>query len=120
MNVKKKNVCISEVANKMSYIDFIKKYSGSDTYPDKDKIVEYLLSGELYGQTSWRNPATGRGEGVNIWSDGAWVWDDVFTECVQHNNLRICDSFLQHMKDNNWIVTEIDLEDPKIFEKFSE
>ena len=48
---------------------------------------------------------------------GEWIWDDVLTLNVISKNLRIDDSFLQHMKDNNWEVPELDLDDPKTFEE---
>jgi len=73
-------------------------------HPDKDKILNYLWSGALYGETSYRNPDTGEWEGVSIQTDGEWEWDDLLMLYVKCKNVKIPDSFLQHMKDNNWEV----------------
>jgi hypothetical protein len=91
------------------HIDNKRLFKGNP-HPDKDKIVVYLLSGELEGQTSIRNPVTGQGKGLNIWTDGEWKWDDFLIENVKINNWKIDDSFLQHMKDNYWEVPELYLD----------
>ena len=86
-----------------------KRLFKGNPHPDKDKIVNYLRSGELEGQTSFRDPVTGQWEGLNIWTDGEWEWDDLLIESIQFSNWKIDDSFLQHMKDNNWEVPELDI-----------
>jgi len=111
--MKKKNACMLYRINDK---DFIERLSSGAPYPDKDKIVEYLLSGELYGQTSVQDKVAGRGRGTSLWTDGQWVWDDILIEFVNRKNLKIGNCFLQHMKDNNWTVPEIDLTDPKTYE----
>lgn len=93
-----------------------KRLFKGNPHPDKDKIIDYLRSGELYGQTSAQDHVTGEWEGVDIWTDGEWIWDNLLIENVQFSNWKIADSFLQHMKNNNWEVPELDLDDPKTYE----
>ena len=109
----KKNACMRYRFNDK---DFIERLSGAGDFPNKDNIVNYLRSGELFGQASVQNKTTGMREGVNIYTDGEWIWDNVLTEYVLLKNFKIGESFLHHMKNNNWKVPELDLDDPTIYD----
>ena len=95
----KKNACLYHYYKKW------KEWPTNDSpHPDKDKILNYLYSGALYAQTSYRNPDTGEREGVSILTDGEWEWDCLLRLLVECKNFKIDDAFLQHMKDNNWEI----------------
>jgi len=88
----------------------IESLSNDNPHPDKDKILDYLVSGEWDGQicSAW-NSIFGEYESVFLWTDGEWIWDEYLITYFRDKNFKIPDAFLQHMKDNNWIV-------PKTFE----
>ena len=111
--MKKKNACL---VYRLDDTDFIKKISAGSPHPDKKRVLDYLHSGEIFGQTSAYDPTTGEPRGDNLWTDGEWVWDDLLTEQVFLRNFKIDDSFLQHMKNNNWEVPEIDFDEIKDYE----
>ena len=99
--MEKKNACIGS-----NYSDSLFKYLSSDNpHPDKDKILTYLVSGEWDGQrcSAW-NSISGEYESVSLWTDGEWVWDEYLITYFRYNNFKISDAFLQHMKNNNWVV----------------
>ena len=53
---------------------------------------------------------------MSFWTDGVWEWDDILIKYVLRKNLKIDDSFLLHMKDNNWTVPELNINDPELYE----
>ena len=90
--------------------------------PDADKILDYLYSGALISEAyvvskrgeSWKEPD----EGFRTihYTDGVWVWDNLLIDFVRYKNFRIDDEFVQHMRENQWQVPEIDMNDPKTYE----
>ena len=134
--MKKKDACLLYHTDDRGSIE---SHCSKEPYPDKDKVLHYLLSGELYGQTKgWRPYATSdinlirlerledgtrvqgntisEWETISIWTDGEWIWDNILLNYVEFKNFKIDDSFLQHMKNNQWQVPELDLDDPKLYE----
>jgi len=83
----------------------IKSLSNDNPHPDKAKILDYLVSGEWDGQicSAW-NSIFGESESVFLWTDGEWVWDEYLITYFRDKNFKIPDDFLQHMKNNNWLV----------------
>jgi len=111
--MKKKNACLHDSFNDTA---FIKRLCQEPPHPDKDKIIDYLESGVLFGQTSVHDNMNGESFGTTILTDGTWIWDNLLTEYVENRNLKIEDAFLQHMKNNQWEVPELDMDDPRTYE----
>ena len=111
--MKKKSACLSDRFNDKG---FIKRLSGGTPHPDKDKIIEYLRSGVLWGQTSVYDQTTGQKEDVSILTDKEWLWDNLSIEQFILEDFQFGDSFLQHMKSKNYEFPELDPKDPKIYE----
>jgi len=111
--MEKKRECIYYRRDLKAYIE---SNSYSESPPNKDKILDYLNSGELYAQSSYYDPDYNQGMGTTLYTDGEWVWDDVLIKYFQRNSIKISEPFLLHMESKNWILPELDIFDPTIYE----
>lgn len=110
---RKKNACLSHRFHDKS---FIEKQRSKTPHPDKDKIIDYLMSGEVVGESSMFDEEAKKHVGTTIRTDGVWRWDDVLRSEVHLKNFQIGEPFLNHMKENNWEVPELDLDDQRTFD----
>lgn len=92
--------------NRPSMLDYINKAS----YSNLNRIITYLTSGVLIVESQAMafdvikpNPSQEVCK-MGICTDGTWFWKNEIHYYVKNYNLKLPDSFIQHMEKNNWII----------------
>lgn len=79
-----------------------------DYYEDKEKLVAYLDSGEVFqSRLDETDCLLGCGEselGTTDLTDGVWLWPQALSHYVDKHDVALPEKFLSHVRDNNWQI----------------
>ncbi|GHT44759.1 hypothetical protein FACS189454_03010 [Planctomycetales bacterium] len=114
MEIEKKEKKMACLAARYDDKEFLKRNTLDKPEPDADKILEYLEEGEFLYCMSVEvvSDKTGKkcGIGLNVYTDGEYIWDSLLVDYMHSHHFKVEDSFVKHMRDNNWHVPDLERE----------